>query len=98
MKMCKFLTKAELKRANKQAIKAGCNAIEPSYIEGLPDGLRCPVFFVMPWERHGWVRCQIGTASDKAGHDYTPLWIDVPNAIYDNLGCVKVEEGEEVGQ
>jgi hypothetical protein len=92
----KFLTKAQLERANKRAIKAGCNAIEPTYVDQLPDGVRFPIFFCLPWERHGWVRCQIGTAQDKVGHDYIPVWLDVPNDIYDDLASVNVTEVEEV--
>jgi hypothetical protein len=30
--------------------------------------------------------------------DYTPIVIDVPNAIYENLGVVEVSADEEVKQ
>ena len=91
---CRYLTKGELKEANRRAIKAGGRAIEPEYVDGLPDDLRYPIFFELPWERHGWVRCQVGTGIP--GKDYTPLFIDVPQKIYDNLGVVKVAVDEEV--
>jgi hypothetical protein len=94
-KECKYLCKAELREANRQAIKAGCNSIEPDYIEKLPDDCRFPVFFKLPWERHGWVRCQVGTASDAHATDYMPLWLDVPAGIYENLGTVEVPVDEE---
>jgi hypothetical protein len=94
----KYLTKAELQEANRLAIKAGGRAIEPDYLERLPDAHRFPVFFALPWERHGWVRCQIGTATDTAAHDYMPVWLDVPNAFYDHLASITVKEAEEVSQ
>jgi hypothetical protein len=93
----KYLTKWQLEQANQQAIAACCNAIDPSYIERLPDGCKYPVFFRLPWERRGWVRCQIGTATCLPAEDYTPVLLDVPQAMFDELPTVEVqvEEGEE---
>ena len=84
----RYFMKGELQEANRQAIRSGCRAVEPEYIEGLPDNLRYPVFFVLPWERHGWVRCQVGTG--RLGGEYTPLFLDVPQGIYENLDVVEV--------
>ena len=92
MKQLKYLSKSELLEANRRAIKAGCRAIDPIYAEQLNDGLRYPVFFTLPWERLGWVRCQIGTATSIPATDYTPVLLDVPQAIYENLGSVEVKE------
>ena len=94
----KYMSKAELQEANRRAIKAGGRAIEPSYVERLPDAGRFPVLFTIPWERHGWVRCQIGTATDSMARDYTPVMLDVPNVIFRNLSSIEVGEAEEVGQ
>lgn len=96
MTKIRCLTKGELQEANRQAIKAGCRAIDPAYAERLPEGLRYPVFFTLPWERHGWVRCQIGTATSIPAQDYTPVIIDVPQAIYDDLTSVEVPDDVEV--
>ena len=81
----KYLSKNELSKANRQAIKAGCRAIDPAYVERLPEGLHYPVFVTIPWERHGWVRCNVGTATDVAATDFTLVWLDVPQDIYDSL-------------
>lgn len=40
MKTYKWLSKAELAESNRRAIKSRCNAIEPEYIERLPDDMR----------------------------------------------------------
>lgn len=95
MSTLKYLTKGELQEANRLAIKCGGWAVEPEYIEGLADNLRYPIFFQLPWERHGWVRCQIGTG-DPATGEYTPMFVDVPQVMYENLGVVEV--AEESGQ
>lgn len=92
----KCLSKAELHEANRQAIKAGGRAIDPDYVGRLPEGLRFPVVFMLPWERRGWVRCQIGTATSIAAQDYMPVWLDVPQSIYDNLSSVEVQDNMEV--
>lgn len=92
MTMIKCFTKGELQEANRQAIKDGCRAIDPAYAERLPESHRYPVFFTLPWERHNWVRCQVGTATSIQADDYTPVIIDVPQAIYDNLISVEVHE------
>lgn len=92
MTMVRCLTKSELKEANRQAIKAGCRAIDPAYAERLPDRHRYPVLFTIPWERHDWVRCHVGTATSIQADDYTPVLIDVPKAIYGNLISVEVHE------
>jgi hypothetical protein len=94
----KCLSKGELRKANRRAIKSGCRAIDPSYIKQLPTTLRYPVFFTIPWERHGWVRCHVGTATDAAATDYRPLWLDVPQEIYDNLTSIEVNNNMEVTQ
>ena len=86
--------KGELQEANRQAIKAGGRAIEPDYIDGLAANLRFPIFFELPWERHGFVRCQIGTG--VPGEEYIPLFIDVPLAIYDHLSVIHIPVEEEV--
>jgi hypothetical protein len=90
----RYLSKGELKEANRRAVKTGCRAVDPEYIEGLADNLRYPIFFELPWERHGWVRCQIGTG-DPATEEYVPVFVDVPRIIYDNLGVVEVPESAE---
>ena len=92
---CTILYKAELQEANRQALKAGGRAIEPDYVEKLPNDCRFPVFFKLPLER-GWVRCQIGTARDVHATDYMPLWLDVPPQIYNNLTTIEVPVDEEV--
>ena len=92
----RYLSKGELQEANRRAIEAGCRAVEPEYIEELPDALRYPIFFEFPWERHGWVRCQVGTG--VPGQDYTPLVIDVPQIIYESLDVVDVPVDAEVQQ
>jgi hypothetical protein len=94
----KYFTKSQLMEANRQAIKAGCNAITPEFIASLPDGLKYPIFFRLPWERHGWVRCQVGAATSMPPRDFTPLWFDVPQGIYENLDTVDVPVDEEVAQ
>ena len=93
---CRYLSKAELQEANRRAIEAGGRAVEPEYIEGLPDGLRYPIFFELRWERHGWVRCQVGTGTCLNPDDYTPVFLDVPQGIYENLGVVDVPVDEGV--
>jgi hypothetical protein len=98
MSKIRYLTKGELQEANRQALNGGGRAVAPEYIQGLPDNFRYPVFFTIPWERHGWVRCQVGTGASPAVDDYTPIVIDVPNAIYENLGVVEVSADEEVKQ
>lgn len=95
MTMVRILTKGELQEANRQAIKAGCRAIDPAYAERLPERHRYPVFFSLPWERHDWVRCHVGTATSIQADDYTPVIIDVPQEIYDNL--ISVEDHENMG-
>ena len=94
----KYFSKSELRKANRRATKAGCRAIDPTYIEQLPEGLRYPVYFTLPWERHGWVRCQIGTATCIPPHDLTPVFIDIQQASYDKLPSIEVQEDEEVTQ
>ena len=91
----RYLSKGELKEANRRAIQSGGRAVEPEYIERLPDAFRYPVFFELPWERHGWVRCEIGTGTSPSADDYTPVWVDVPALIYDHLGTVEVAVDEE---
>ena len=93
MRDVRYFTKVELKKANRQAIEAGGRAIEPEYVDGLSDTFRYPIFFAMPWERHGWVRCQVGTG--VPGHDYTPLFIDVPQEMYEKLGAIEMPVDEE---
>ena len=88
---CKYLSKWELKEANRRAAKGAGRSIDPEYVEKLPDDLRYSIFFTLPWERHGWVRCQIGTATTAKAENYVPLWLDVPRLIYDNLSEVPVE-------
>lgn len=88
----KYLTKSELLEANRRAIEAGHRAIDPIYAEQLIEGFRYPVFMTLPWERHGWVRCQIGTATSIPANDYTPVLLDVPLTIYENLGSVEAKE------
>jgi hypothetical protein len=90
----RYFTKVELQEANRQAIEAGCRAVKPEYVDVLSADLKFPIFLEFPFERHGWVRCQIGTGIP--GKEYTPLFIDVPQAIYDNLGVVDVPVNEEV--
>ena len=90
----KVLHKKELQAANIRAFKAGFNSIEPDYIKDLPDGCLFPVFFTLPIER-GWMRCQIGTASDAHAKDYMPLWLDVPHIFYENLHTVEIDVDEE---
>jgi hypothetical protein len=92
MTMIRILTKGELQEANRQAIKAGCRAIDPAYAERLPERYRYPVLFTIPWERHDWVRCHVGTATSIQADDHTPVLIDVPKAIYDKLISVEVRE------
>lgn len=94
----KYLTKSELLEANRRAIEAGYRAIDPIYAEQLIEGFRYPVFMTLPWERHGWVRCQIGTATSIPAHDYKPVFVDVPQSIFDNLSSVEVPEDIEVTQ
>lgn len=94
----KYLTKGELEVANRLALKAKCNAIDPAYVEQLPSDMRYPVFFAMPWERPGWVRCQIGTATAIPADDYVPLLLDVPNSMYDKLGTVEVVVDDELAE
>jgi len=98
MTMIKCLTKGELQEANRQARKAGCRAIDPACAERLPERYRYPVFITLPWERHDWVRCQVGTATSIQADDYTPVIIDVPQAIYDTLISVEVHEEMEATQ
>jgi hypothetical protein len=91
----RVLYKGEMMASNRRAIKAGCRAIEPEYIEQLPDDLRHPIFFTLPWERHGWVRCQVGTATSPTADNYMPVWLDVPRDIYDHLSVIEVPVDEE---
>jgi len=84
----KCLSKRELKEANRRAERSAGRWIDPEYVEQLPDDLRYPIFFTLPWERHGWVRCQVGTATTAKAEDYVPVWLDVPQFMYDNLGEV----------
>jgi hypothetical protein len=96
MRTFKYLTKGELEEANRQAIKAGSRAIALEYIQGLPENFKYPIFFTLPWERHGWVRCQVGTGSCLNAEDYTPVFIDVPRELYESLGVVEIPEDEAV--
>ena len=93
---CKILYIGELKEANRRAIQAGRNAIEPDYLERLPNDMRYPVMFTLPWEeRPGWVRCLIGTAVSLKAEDYVPLLLDVPRWMYDNLSEIDIPSNEE---
>jgi hypothetical protein len=93
MKKIRYLSKGELQESNRRAIKAGCRSLKPEYIDGLPEAYRYPIFFELPWERHGWVRCQVGTGVPS--QDYTPVFLDVPQIIYENLGVMDVSVDEE---
>lgn len=81
----KCFTKSELRLANNCAIKGKCNAIDPERIKQLPNDLLYPVVFALPWERHGWVRCQVGTATMRTGGDYEPVCLDVPTGVFEGL-------------
>ncbi|MDY0170316.1 MAG: hypothetical protein RBS80_27475, partial [Thermoguttaceae bacterium] len=89
-----YLGKGELKEANRRSKESAGRWIDPEYVERLPDDLRYPIFFTLPWERHGWVRCQVGTATVANGEDYVPVWLDVPQSMYENLGEVEVPAGD----
>lgn len=86
----RYLLKGELEEANRQALKGGGRAIEPSYVQKLPADCRYPILREIPWERHGWVRCEIGTASAANGEDYRAVWLDVPQRIHSNLSTMEV--------
>ena len=90
----KIFDKAVLVEANQQALAAGLRAIEPSRLEQMPDDMRFPVVFTLPWERHGWVRCQIGTATTSTGEDYQQVWLDVPSGLYEGLTDIDVPVAE----
>ena len=93
----KYLTKKELRRANRLAIDARGTAIEPDYVRKLPTECKYPVFFSLPCER-GWMRCQVGTSVSGTGNAFVPLWLDVPPEIYESLGTVKIEVDDEVAE
>ncbi len=86
----KIFNKTALVEANQRAIAAGLRAIEPSRLEQMPDDMRYPVVFTLPWERPGWVRCQIGTATTPTGEDYQPVWLDVPTDLYEGMAVIDV--------
>jgi hypothetical protein len=86
----KWLSKWELKEANRRAAKSAGRSIDPEYVEQLPDDLRYPIFFTLPWERHGWVRCEVGTGTTAKAEDYMAVWLDVPQFLYDNLSEITV--------
>lgn len=81
----KYLSKCELEQANRRASKGDGRSIDPEYVEKLPENCRYPIFVALPWERQGWVRCQIGTSTTAKAEDYVPVWLDVPQFLYDNL-------------
>ncbi len=92
----KYFTKRELMEANQRAIEAGCNSITLEYVATLPDSWKYPVIFQMPRERHGWVRCQVGTASSMPARDYLPVFLDVPQALYEALSIIEVQTEKEI--
>lgn len=98
MTAIRYFTKGELEEANRRAIKAGFRAVEATYLKQLPDACRYPVVFTLPWERHGWVRCQIGTARNKSAEQYTLIVLDVPHEIFENLASIEVPDNMEVRQ
>jgi hypothetical protein len=87
----KYLSKGELEEANKRSIDAGCRAVKPEYLDRLPDNYKYPIVFTLPWERNGWIRCQVITGADSE-----PIFLDIPQIIYENLGTVEVPVDEEV--
>lgn len=91
MRTYKYLSKGEFREANRQAIKADGRAVDPGYLDQLPDSFKYPIVFTLPWERHGWMRCQVLTGADNE-----PIILDVPLILYDNLGTVEVPVTEEV--
>ena len=93
---CKILYKGELKEANRQAIKAGCNAIDPEYLDRLPN-MRYPITFTLPWELHGWVRCQVLTATGPKAEDFGSVQLDVPEVIFSILSEIEFPVDKEVG-
>ncbi len=88
----KYLSWAELDYANRRAKRAKCNSIDPEYVLGLPKDFRYPIFFTLPYERHGWVRCHVGTGTSGTASDYIPCLLDVPQVMYDHLGSIVVED------
>lgn len=59
--MTKIITKARLIRANKAAIRAKANSIDPDFLKTINDGYRYPVDRAIPFlERPGFVRCWVG--------------------------------------
>lgn len=90
----KYLSWGDLDHANRRAKRAKCNSIDPEYVLGLPKEFRYPIFFTLPYERQGWVRCQVGTGVSGAASDYVPCLLDVPQDIFDHLGIVVVEDEE----
>ena len=86
----KFLTWGELQEANRRAIRAKCSSIDPEYVLTLPREFHFPIFFALPHERHGWMRCRVCTGVSSAESDYTPCLLDVPQCMYDCLGLIVV--------
>lgn len=90
----KFLTLEEFQEANRRAIRAKCNSIDSEYVKTLPGHFRYPIFFTLPYERQGWVRCQVGTCVSGTESDYVPCLLDVPQDIFDGLGNLVVDDDE----
>ena len=81
----KYFTKNLLRLVNKLALKNKCNAIEPKFLDQLPDGLIYPVLRKMPWERSGWVRCMISVATSLPAVDIHEVILDVPQEMFNTL-------------
>jgi hypothetical protein len=92
----KYLSWGELDHANRRAIRAKCNSIDPEYVLALPKDYRYPIYFTLPYERQGWVRCHVGTGVSSTASDYVPCLLDVPQEMYDRLAIIVVEDEEVV--
>jgi hypothetical protein len=87
----KYFTKSALIAANNAAKNAGCNYIDPEFLNDVPDQFKFPVCpaLPIPMER-GWVRCVV-TVGRNLSDDVHHLLLDMPGEEYEMLPTVKAE-------
>lgn len=88
----RYLTKKRLVEVSEKAFAHGCNALKPESLDGLPERLKYPVVKTLPWERSGWVRCLVGTATRLPADDYQCVSLDLPEDMFLDLPTMDVAE------
>jgi hypothetical protein len=88
----RYLTKKKLVEVSEKAFAHGCNALKTEFLDGLPERFKYPVVKTLPWERPGWVRCLIETATCLPAEDLQCVSLDVPEDMFLDLPTMDVAE------